>query len=97
MKAVRIHAFGGPEVIRYEEVPKPVPGENEVLFKVTSTSLNYADVQWRLGNYVERILPATLGREVENGPGIHPAAGAERRAAAARIGPCCSVCPARPW
>jgi NADPH2:quinone reductase len=63
MKAVRIRAFGGPEVVRYDEVPQPVPKENEVLFQVTSTSLNYADVQWRLGNYVERTLPAILGRE----------------------------------
>jgi NADPH2:quinone reductase len=75
MKAARIHAFGGPEVIRYEEIPQPVPRENEVLFKVTSTSLNYADVQWRLGNYVERTLPATLGREAAGiieavGPGV---------------------------
>lgn len=75
MKAARIHAFGGPEVVTYEEVPKPTPKENEVLFKVTSTSMNYADVQWRLGNYVDRTLPATLGREAagiieELGPGV---------------------------
>jgi NADPH2:quinone reductase len=63
MKAVRIHAFGGPEVVTYEEVSKPVPKAQEVLFKVTSTCVNYADVQWRLGNYVDRTLPATLGRE----------------------------------
>jgi len=75
MKAVRIHAFGGPEVVTYEEVPKPIPKEQEVLFKVTSTCVNYADVQWRLGNYVDRTLPATLGREAAGiiealGPGI---------------------------
>jgi len=75
MKAARIHAFGGPEVVTYEDVPKPTPKENEVLFKVTSTCMNYADVQWRLGNYVDRTLPATLGREAAGiieavGPGI---------------------------
>ena len=75
MKAVRIHAFGGPEVVKYEDVPTPSPKENEVLFKVTSTCINYADVQWRLGNYVDRTLPATLGREAagiiqELGPGV---------------------------
>lgn len=75
MKAVRIHAFGGPDVVTYEEVPRPVPKEHEVLFKVTSSSLNYADVQWRLGNYVDRTLPATLGREAAGiveavGPGV---------------------------
>jgi NADPH2:quinone reductase len=75
MKAARIHAFGGPEVVAYEDVPKPTPKEHEVLFKVTSTSMNYADVQWRLGNYVDRTLPATLGREAAGiiealGPGV---------------------------
>jgi NADPH:quinone reductase len=75
MKAVRIHAFGGPEVVTYEEIPQPVPGEGEVLFRVTSTCVNYADVQWRLGNYVDRTLPATLGREAAGmieavGPGV---------------------------
>src|SRR5215475_6313108 len=63
MKAVRIHAFGGPEVVTYEDIPQPVPKAHEVLLQVTSTCVNYADVQWRLGNYVDRTLPATLGRE----------------------------------
>jgi NADPH2:quinone reductase len=75
MKAVRIHAFGGPEVLTYEDIAKPLPKEHEVLFKVTSTCVNYADVQWRLGNYVDRSLPATLGREAAGiikavGPGV---------------------------
>jgi NADPH:quinone reductase len=75
MKAVRIHAFGGPEVVSYEDVPTPTPKANEVLFRVTSTSMNYADVQWRRGNYVDRTLPAILGREAAGiieavGPGV---------------------------
>ena len=75
MKAARIHAFGGPEVVSYEDLPLPTPKANEVLFKVMSTSMNYADVQWRLGNYVDRTLPATLGREAAGiieavGPGV---------------------------
>jgi NADPH2:quinone reductase len=75
MKAARIHAFGGPEVVSYEDVPIPTPKANEVLFKVTSTSMNYADVQWRRGNYIDRTLPATLGREAAGiieaiGPGV---------------------------
>jgi NADPH2:quinone reductase len=75
MKAVRIHAFGGPEVVTYEDALQPEPKANEVLFKVTSTCINYADVQWRLGNYVNRTLPATLGREAAGvievvGPGV---------------------------
>src|SRR2546422_9987639 len=75
MKAVRIHAFGGPEVVTYDDIPQPVPKAHEVLLKVTSTCVNYADVQWRLGNYVDRTLPATLGREAAGiiaavGPGV---------------------------
>ena len=75
MKAVRIHAFGGPEVVTCEDIPQPVPKAHEVLLKVTSTCVNYADVQWRLGNYVDRALPATLGREAAGiieavGPGV---------------------------
>src|SRR5256712_2861559 len=63
MKAVRIHAFGGPEVVTYDDIPQPVPRAHEVLLKVTSTCVNYADVQWRLGDYVDRTLPAPPGRE----------------------------------
>src|ERR671925_1783378 len=75
MKAVRIHAFGGPEVVTYEDISQPAPKAHEVLLKVTSTCVNYADVQWRLGNYVDRTLPATLGREAAGiieavGPGV---------------------------
>ncbi len=74
MKAVRIHSHGGPEVITIEDIPVPEPGENEVLFKVTSTCINYADVQWRLGNG-DPTLPTTLGREAAGtiekvGPGV---------------------------
>src|SRR5215831_14315785 len=47
MKAIRIHAFGGPEVVTYEDIPQPVPKAHEVLFKVTSTCVNYAD--WQCG------------------------------------------------
>ena len=75
MKAIRIHAFGGPEVVTYDDIPQPVPKAHEVLVQVTSTGVNYADVQWRLGNYVDRTLPATLGREAAGiiaavGPGV---------------------------
>ena len=74
MKAVRIHAHGGPEVITIEDIPVPEPKENEVLFKVTSSCINYADVQWRLGNG-DPTLPTTLGREAAGtiekvGPGV---------------------------
>jgi NADPH2:quinone reductase len=44
MKAARIHSYGGPDVLVYEDVPTPSPGPGEVLIKVESASVNFADV-----------------------------------------------------
>ena len=49
MKAIRIHEEGGPEVLRYEEVPDPVPGPGEVLVELRAASLNHLDVWLRRG------------------------------------------------
>jgi NADPH:quinone reductase-like Zn-dependent oxidoreductase len=49
MKAVRIHEEGGPDVLRYEDVPDPVPGENEVLVELRAASLNHLDLWLRKG------------------------------------------------
>ena len=49
MKAIRIHEDGGPEVLRYEEVPDPVPGEGEVLVELRAASLNHLDLWLRKG------------------------------------------------
>ena len=49
MKAVRIHEEGGPEVLRYEDVPDPAPGEGEVLVRLAAASLNHLDVWVRMG------------------------------------------------
>jgi NADPH:quinone reductase-like Zn-dependent oxidoreductase len=43
MKAITINRYGGPEVLTIDEIPKPVPAENEVLIRVKATSLNAAD------------------------------------------------------
>jgi putative PIG3 family NAD(P)H quinone oxidoreductase len=51
MRAVIITHPGGPEVLRLEEVPDPVPGPGEVLVGVTAAGLNRADVLQRQGNY----------------------------------------------
>lgn len=51
MKAVVIKDFGGPENLSIEEVPQPVPGENEVLVRVKATALNRADLLQRQGKY----------------------------------------------
>jgi NADPH:quinone reductase-like Zn-dependent oxidoreductase len=49
VKAVRIHEEGGPEVLRYEDVPDPVAGEGEVLIELRAASLNHLDLWIRKG------------------------------------------------
>ena len=49
MKAVRIHEDGGPEVLRYEDVPDPEPGPGEVLISLRAASLNHLDLWVRKG------------------------------------------------
>ncbi len=49
MKAIRIHEFGGPEVLQLEEVPRPIPAAGEVLIKVFATSVNPVDWKIREG------------------------------------------------
>jgi NADPH:quinone reductase len=44
MKVAQVREFGSPEVLIYEEVPQPVPGRGQVLIKVESASVNFADV-----------------------------------------------------
>ncbi|WP_089945804.1 quinone oxidoreductase family protein, partial [Candidatus Entotheonella palauensis] len=62
MKAVRIHEFGGPEAMQYEEVPTPAPGSGQVLVKLAAAGLNFIDVYQRTGLYPNN-LPYTLGLE----------------------------------
>ncbi len=63
MKAVRINEFGGLEVLQWEDVPEPTPRAGQVLIKVDSAGVNYADIMRRQGNYPGPDLPATLGLE----------------------------------
>ncbi|HCI82926.1 MAG TPA: alcohol dehydrogenase [Ktedonobacter sp.] len=65
MKAIRINETGGPEVMRLEEVDKPVPQAGEVLIKVAAAGINYADLAQRQGAYLTRTrTPMTMGFEV---------------------------------
>jgi NADPH2:quinone reductase len=51
VKAIRVHAPGGPEVLRLEEIPPPVPGPGQVLVKVEAVGVNFIDVYQRTGLY----------------------------------------------
>ncbi|MET0474753.1 MAG: NADP-dependent oxidoreductase [Mycobacterium sp.] len=59
MKAIRVHEFGGPEVLRYEEVPVPEPKAGEVLVRVRAVGINPPDWYLRDG-YRHQDLPAEL-------------------------------------
>jgi len=71
-KAVRMHAYGGPEVLRWEDVPLPDPGPGEALVKQHAVGLNYIDVYFRTGLYKVPGFPAVVGQE---GAGVVTAIG----------------------
>ncbi len=72
MKAVRVHTPGGPDALRFEEVPEPAARPGEAIVKVEAAGLNYIDVYCRTGLYKHE-LPFTLGFE---GAGAITAVGA---------------------
>src|SRR5262245_51902191 len=64
MKAVVFHEHGGPQVLRYEDVPDPVPGRGEVLIQVHATSINHVDIFLRRGMPGIRVpLPKIAGAD----------------------------------
>lgn len=66
MKAVRMYEFGGPEVMKIEDLAIPAPGPGEVLIKVEAASVNPIDYKIRSGHFKPEGLqvPMTLGRDV---------------------------------
>ena len=74
MKAIRIHETGGPEVLRFEETPEPVPGAGQAVVKVEASGVNFIDTYFRTGLYPAQ-LPITNGQEGAGtvsavGPGV---------------------------
>ena len=62
MKAIRVHEFGGPEVLRLEDVPDPQPGAGQVLVRVRAVGVNPVDTYIRAGAHAVRPqLPYTPG------------------------------------
>lgn len=71
--AIRVHDYGGPEVLRWEKVESGDPGPGEVKIRQTAIGLNYIDVYVRTGLYPQPSFPFTPGME---GAGIVTAIGA---------------------
>ena len=72
MHAIRIHEYGGPEVLRYEEVSTSEPSAGEARVRIEAAGLNYIDVYHRTGLYPSANMPFTPGRE---GAGVVEAVG----------------------
>jgi len=73
MRAVRVHAYGGPETMRVEEVPMPTPGAGERLVSLAAASVNPIDWKMRQGRLravFSLELPRVLGISVVAGEPI---------------------------
>jgi NADPH:quinone reductase len=82
VKAIRAHATGGPEVLRYEDLPRPSPGPGQALVRIEAIGLNFIEVYQRTGLYQVPV-PFTPGSEaagtiVEIGPKVNAVTGGQR-------------------
>jgi NADPH2:quinone reductase len=75
MKAIRVQEFGGPEVLRLEEVPTPQPGSAQVLLRMHAIGINPVETYIRAGTYARKpALPYTPGND---GAGVVEQVGSE--------------------
>jgi NADPH:quinone reductase-like Zn-dependent oxidoreductase len=78
MKAIVVHQYGGPEVLKFEEYPDPVPGSGEVLVRIAAASVNPIDYKRRAGltkDFYPLQFPGLIGVDmagtvVKTGPGV---------------------------
>jgi NADPH:quinone reductase-like Zn-dependent oxidoreductase len=78
MKAIVLHEYGGPEVLKFEDFPDPAPGPGEVLVRVAAASVNPIDYKRRAGltkNFYPMTFPGLIGVDMsgtvaELGPGV---------------------------
>jgi NADPH:quinone reductase-like Zn-dependent oxidoreductase len=78
MKAIVVHQYGGPEVLKFEDYPDPVPGPGEVLVRVAATSVNPIDYKRRAGltkDFYPLQFPGLIGVDIAGtvvkiGPGV---------------------------
>ncbi len=90
MRVIRQHEFGGPEVLRYDEVSLPEPGVGEARVKIDAVGVNYVDIYQRTGQYPGP-LPMIPGREAAGevdavGPGVSDVRLGDRVAYAGHVG-----------
>ncbi len=90
-KAIRIHTNGGPEVMKWEDIPTPDPGPGEALIKHEAVGLNYIDVYFRTGLYKAPNMPLIIGQEgagtvLAVGAGVTNVAAGDRVAYAGPLG-----------
>jgi NADPH:quinone reductase len=84
MKAIQVHQFGGPEVLKLEEIPTPKPGEGQVLVRIHAAGVNPYDTYMRAGTYaIKPPLPYTPGSDAAGaieavGPGVTKVKPADR-------------------
>ena len=67
MKAIVLHEYGGPDKLKYEDFPDPVPGEGEILVRQAATSVNPVDYKMRSGEAKQRFpvqFPGIIGRDL---------------------------------
>ncbi len=91
IKAIRIHTTGGPEVMKWDDVPRPEPVPGEALIKQEAVGLNYIDVYFRSGLYKAPSMPLTIGQEgagsvIAVGPGVTNVKPGDRVAYAGSLG-----------
>jgi NADPH2:quinone reductase len=94
-KGIRIHALGGPEVLKLEDITVPRPSAGEVQVRHTAIGLNYIDIYHRTGVYPIK-LPAIIGSEAVGiveavGPGVTECKPGDRITYAPVIGACCDI------
>jgi NADPH:quinone reductase-like Zn-dependent oxidoreductase len=78
MKAIVVHQYGGPEVLKFEDYPDPVPGPGEVLVRIAATSVNPIDYKRRAGltkDFYPMTFPGLIGVDLAGtvtklGPGV---------------------------
>src|ERR1700722_8075585 len=75
MKSIRVHSFGGPEVLKLEELPDPTPAAGQVVVRAEAIGVNPVDTYIRSGKYGPKPFPYTPGTDAAGliesvGPGV---------------------------